>query len=293
MGHRSIQRTRPFAGICLLLLVIAGCDRPPTRPVDTTPAPRIVSLSPALSQVLLDLGLGDHVVGRTPWAPDGLADAPVVGDLLRPDLERISAVRPDVILVQPALGGVDPGLAALAEGRGWPVAAWPLNRLEDLEVVLRELPPFLESVGGDAAPARTAIDDWRARRERVLVPAPELSGLGETVLLFGVDPPMAFGRATYVDDLLQRLGGRNALTREGYLDCSLEDLAVLAPDTVLVLASDPASAEAARNTLELGLGPAVGSMRLRAVSAPDLLVPGTRLLDGVERLRAALGEDGP
>ena len=68
---------------------------------------------------------------------------------------------------------------------------------------------------------------------------------------------------------------------------------MLAPDTVLVLASDPASAEAARNTLELGLGPAVGSMRLRAVSVPDLLVPGTRLLDGVERLRAALGEDGP
>ena len=131
--NNALRRATLAASAVLLIVgLLFGCTKRTPVAVDDGPRPRIVCLSPALAQVLIDLGLGGHVVGCTPWAPEELDSVPVVGDLLSPDLERISAVRPDLIVVQPTQRGVDTGLQALADGNGWTIAAWQLNRLSDL-----------------------------------------------------------------------------------------------------------------------------------------------------------------
>lgn len=281
---------------CLLLLAQAvslpGCGdpSPPNRGREEAASPRIVSLSPALSQVLLDLGQGDAIVGCTPWAPAGLESVPVVGDLLEPNLERIMAVRPDLILVQSTREGVDPALRSLAEQRGWAIASWQLNRLKDLDRLLEELPEVLGDVGGDREAARRAAAAWRAQRDRVLVADPVLAGLGTVVVLYAVDPPQVFGKETYLEDVLQELGGRNAINRTGYHELSLEHLAVLAPDAVIVLASGPTIARDQARLLRADLGERAQAMTILWVDGGDLLVPGTRLLDGVDALKASLAE---
>ncbi|MCA9290710.1 MAG: hypothetical protein KDA25_06255, partial [Phycisphaerales bacterium] len=73
-------------------------------PTTTTPRPgavRVVSLSPAISSTLRDLGLDPLVVGRTPWCDALDPDVPVVGTLLDVDAERLARLRPTHILVQP------------------------------------------------------------------------------------------------------------------------------------------------------------------------------------------------
>jgi len=291
----AITRLRPATKACLLILLLLalqapGCGVDVPKPRVEGPRPRIISLSPALSQVLIDLGLTEHVVGRTPWAPAALDAAPVVGDLLAPDLERITAVRPDLIIVQPTQRGVDPGLRALAEGNGWGIAPWELNRLADLERVLDELPGVLAEQGVDGTRLEGVVAAWRTRRDELLAPTDAVVALGPTALLFGVDPPMVFGGDTYLDDLWTALGGENALDRSGYVECSLEDLVVLRPPSVIVIANGPEQAGDGVERLRESLGAAAEGIRFHAVDGTDLLVPGTRLLDGITTLKSRLGK---
>ena len=62
-------------------LVLAGCQRDLPRP--EAPHPRTVSFSPAITAMLFEMGLDDHIVGVTTYCtvPEGL-DIPVVGSQL-------------------------------------------------------------------------------------------------------------------------------------------------------------------------------------------------------------------
>ena len=74
----------------LLLLLAAGCAREPIESPSAEPpsrgGPRVVSLSPALTQALIDLGAGDTLVGRTPFAPEEVSSVPVVEVALRQEV---------------------------------------------------------------------------------------------------------------------------------------------------------------------------------------------------------------
>ena len=63
---------------------------------------RIVSLVPSITELFFDLGVGDRVVGRTPFCVhprDGVAGVPRVGGTKTPRLERIRALEPTHVIV--------------------------------------------------------------------------------------------------------------------------------------------------------------------------------------------------
>jgi iron complex transport system substrate-binding protein len=65
------------------------------------PAQRIVSLAPHLTELLFAVGAGDRVVGAVEYSdfPDAARRVPRVGDSALLDLERIAALKPDLVLV--------------------------------------------------------------------------------------------------------------------------------------------------------------------------------------------------
>jgi adenosylcobinamide amidohydrolase/ABC-type Fe3+-hydroxamate transport system substrate-binding protein len=67
--------------------------------IDTMPE-RVVSLVPSLTEMVVRLGMGEHLVGVTSFAsPDRAIDgASLVGGFLHPDPERIKKLKPDVVL---------------------------------------------------------------------------------------------------------------------------------------------------------------------------------------------------
>lgn len=275
-----------WVAVVVVVSTLGGCGRTEhaAAPASDSGAPRIVSLSPALTQAMIDLGLGHALVGCTPFAPEAANSVPVVGDLLNPDLERILAVDPDLLLVQPTARGVDPALRALAREQGWDLVDWRIDRLEDVRGILREVPSILGRHGADAQRLQSAVDDWLAESERLLTECPVIRSAGRILVLYGVDPPAGFGTETYIDDMLVRLGGHNALQRPGYPELSLEDLLTLSPETILVL-GDPDRAALLEGRFE----PSPTSPRVISVKAEALLVPGTRLLEGVRSLRTTFG----
>ena len=275
--------------VALLLGVLGGCDRS-EGPVSTAASqgPRIVSLSPALTQALIDFECEEHLVGCTPYAPPGVENVPVVGDLLAPDLERLLVVSPTLLLVQPASSGLDPDLVSLADARNWRIASWRIDRIADIERIVEELPALLIEEGVSPEPMQRTVAQWRTRSRELLVPVSVFSELGRVAVLYGVDPPSAFGQGTYIDDVLGSLGIENAVQRPGYPQLSLEDLLVLAPDTVVVLGRDEDSAGASADELAERMDSLAGRTAFLGADGSKLLIPGTGVLDGVERLRARL-----
>ena len=65
------------------------------------PARRIVSLAPHVTELLYAAGGGDRIVGTVSYSdyPPQARDLPRVGDNKALDLERIAALKPDLIVV--------------------------------------------------------------------------------------------------------------------------------------------------------------------------------------------------
>src|SRR5690349_22790110 len=153
--RRRAHRTH-LAG--LLLFAVAACGRegrpvpPPASPgrisvVDDAgrsvalaqPPARIVSLSPAVTELLFALGAGDRLVGRTTWCdyPPAARQVPSVGDGLNPNIEAVAARHPDlVVLYRSALNET---AAAQFARLGIPAVVVQQDRLEDIARAARLL----------------------------------------------------------------------------------------------------------------------------------------------------------
>ena len=293
-----MRRRRFTLGAVAAALCLAGCgggaevsESGPQRRGAESP-PRLVSLSPAITRTLLDLGVGEWVVGRTPYCRGLPGAVPAVGSLLEIDHEALRAVGPEWVLVQPPARGVDPGLERTATQLGWRIETFRIDRLGDLEALLDRLPALLAGAVGAAEADRLQrrAADLRARLEAASRP---LAAPPEGVLvLFSLDPPMAFGRGTFVGEHLDRLGVANALPRRGYPELSLEDLVQLDPSAVILLREQVVERDPWARLRGLAL-PALERDRVRVLAHPEALTPGSGWIGAAEALRDALQALGP
>jgi vitamin B12 transport system substrate-binding protein len=166
-------------------------------------SPRIVTLLPAASAVLVALGAEGSIVGRA--ADDrtpALAHRAVVGTVLRADPERVRALEPDLVLVAPStphehLAAV---LGPTAEIR--PVG---LERLNDVAAQSRALGRVVgREVEGARLAERLEVGFDSVRRRTPACPRSALWAVG-------LVPPVVAGPGTLPDDLLGVVGARNAL----------------------------------------------------------------------------------
>ena len=262
---RTVGRMHPIlasVATAVALAVMAACGRAPAdaaRAPGAGSAARIVSLSPALTRTVCMLGGQSAVVGRTPWCE--APDAVVVGTLEDRNLEAIAALRPTLVLRQSSVA--DPALETVAASSGATVHTWHFDRVEDVRAGLHPLARLLAAGGIPGADA--AARDLVARHlQAIAVPVRSISPV---LFLFSVDPPMAFGSGTYVDDLWRAMGGVNAITKAGYPAMTAEDVIRLAPSAVVVIGRGP---------LPAWLGSA--SPVQVQLDAPDLLEPSARML---------------
>jgi ABC-type hemin transport system substrate-binding protein len=278
---------RACAAVASVVLAAAGAscgDATPARDQSrATGAARIVSLSPAITECVAELGLADRLVGRTPWCQACPADVPVVGTLLDVDAEAMVRAAPNLVLVQPPAQGTDPALARLAATHGWTVREWRINGLDDARAAM-------DGLARAAADADPGISDavrarhvaWCDTLDAALEPLPASpAGLdsGRVLVMMGGLEGIAFGRGTYIDDALTRLGVTNALERPGYPALSVEDLVRIAPTTVIVI-----------GVADAGKLQPIDALAATVIRLPadGLAVPGGRLPHGLKALRDAL-----
>ena len=203
-------RTRVPTLLFLLLLALSGLARAAITVTDdraqpiTFPAPpqRIVSLLPSLTELVCALDACDRLVAVDDFSnwPERVRALPHVGGLEEANVERILALRPDVVLLAGSTRAA-PRLQAL----GLQVVALEPRTLADLQRVIAVLDPLLATGRGLALWAELQQGLEAAARE--LPPA-----LRGTRVYFEVnDAPYAASESSFIGELLARLGLANVV----------------------------------------------------------------------------------
>jgi ABC-type Fe3+-hydroxamate transport system substrate-binding protein len=193
---------------------------------------RIVSLVPSQTELLHDLGLGDRVVGITKFCvhpEEWFRSRPRIGGTKKVDLDKVRALRPDLILANKE-ENTQADIEVLAQE--FPV--W-ISDVHDLEGAL----DMIRRVGRLTGTGKQgeAIADLIATRFAAL--RPDDSDRSVAYLIWR-DPWMAAGSDTFIHDMLLRCGWHNALA-DGpgrYPELTDAGLAAADPDIIL-LSSEP------------------------------------------------------
>ncbi|MFO7587979.1 MAG: helical backbone metal receptor [Gemmatimonadota bacterium] len=256
-----------------------------TLRIDRAPT-RVVSLVPAVTEILYALGAGDVVVGRSAWddEPPAVLAVPSVGDALRADPERVLARRPDLVILH--AGPDNAGSVERLERLGVPALAIRIDDLDDLDRNLLRLGLLL----GRQEEARALRERIRAELEAVRAAT---EGLPRVSVYYDVawPPAITIGSGSYLDDLIAIAGGRNVFGDVAAPSprVALEAIVLRDPDLILV-PSGAAAAGATKPSARPGwraVG-AVGRGDVRAVDAGLLHRLGPRVGAAARFLAAVL-----
>ena len=244
------------------------------------PARRIVSLSPAVTELLFALGAGDRVVGRTTWCdyPAAVRAVPSVGDGLNPNVEAVAARQPDLVILYKS--ALDERAAAQLTRLGIAAVVLRQDHLADVAHAARLLGRAVgDSARGDSLAA--AVDSFLA------APPPPAA----TRLAFVVwdNPPIVIGTGSYLDELARLAGGSNVFHDLGgaSAEVSLETLAARDPDVIVVLA-DSAAAPAFAARREWQSVPAVRARRFVYLIGSLFGRPSPRMREAAAEFRRRL-----
>ena len=214
------------AGWCATTLVDDGgrtlsFERPPQR---------VVSLAPSLTELVYAVGAGGRLVATDLSSdyPPAARALPRVGDAQRVDLERLVALKPDLVLAW--RHGNPGGQIARIEALGLRVFQLEPRRLA-------EVPKALERVGlllGHEAEGRAAAQRLAARLDGLRV---RHAGAAPVSVFHQVwrDPLMTLNGEHLVSDIITLCGGRNVFAALGPLvpTVSMEAAVASAPQAIL------------------------------------------------------------
>lgn len=243
---------------------------------------RIVSLAPANTEIVAELGLIDRLVGVTTFCdyPAEVADIEKVGDFVGPNMEAVSAVEPDVVL---ATTGVQADVIEQLEALGAVVVAVDPQTLDGLYGSIQMV--------GDVLGAPKAAADTVTEMRTGIATIQALVAEEAPVPCFveiAQDPLFTVGSGTLLDDMITAAGGTNVVSEPGYVGYSLEQL--LQDDPAVYLAtlgsmSDPDDLEGRAGYEALS---AVKSDRVHVLEDNLVSRPGPRIAQGVGQIAVAL-----
>jgi iron complex transport system substrate-binding protein len=259
-------------------------------------ARRIVSLVPSLTETLFAIGAGSNVVGVGTFDnfPPEVKALPRVGALIDPDVERILALRPDLVVTYGSQTQLETQLAR-ANIRTFSYRHGGIREILDS---FKELGTATGRTQGAAALAARITAQLEAIRARV-----KGRTRPRTLLVLDREPGAlreiyASGGIGFMHDMLEAAGGENVFAdaKSESVQPSTETLIARAPDVIIEVRAEgliePSKVAAERNVWSaLASLPAVRGGRIYLLTGSQLVVPGPRVAQGTEMLARALHPD--
>lgn len=251
----------------------------------TLPAPpqRIVTIFASNTEMVAALGLADHIVGIEAYTrfPPEVLGKPLVGGRLGFSVDAVIAERPDLVVVTPSRQAANQLIDPM-ERLGIPIVVLLQRSVAEILDNIRLLGRIAGvAERGEALAARlqSRLDGIKQRVAGLKAPRTVMitGRLGNGLLLIARP-------GTYTGDAIVRAGGRFGLESSGAIaQVSPEAILQADPDVLLFAGSE-------KDLKELIARPgwkdmrAVRDGRAHAVVRAELLIPGPRTIDGIERL---------
>lgn len=245
------------------------------------PAKRIVALSPHAVELLFAAGAGDRIVGTVKYAdyPAAAQKIPRVGDNSALDLERILALKPDLLVVW-MHGNSQRQVEKLRQ------LGLPLFYSEPKHLV--DLPAEIETLGvltGTPAKAQAAANAYRQRYEALRT---QYASRAPVSVFYQVwtQPLMTLNGTHMVSDVIRLCGGVNVFADEAPLVPRVSIEAVLAkrPEAMFTATQGATASDKPLATLDAWRKwpqlPAVAMNNLFGIDGDLINRPGPRILDG-------------
>jgi len=194
---------------------------------------RIVTLSPAINEIVYALGSGDDVVGNTQYCtfPKASQSVTKVGGYFSPNLEKILSLKPSIVIMQQN----NKKLALRLDKLGVKTKIIQIDRLPHIRNAILELGTLLhketkaQSIVSDIDKALVDIKGIIKDKKILIV-------IGHNTSL--VKQIFVVGQNLYLDDIINASGNTNALQskRKGQPILNQENIIATNPDIVILLA---------------------------------------------------------
>jgi iron complex transport system substrate-binding protein len=233
---------------------------------------RIVSLSPAMTEILFSLGAEDKIVGVTTFCnfPAQAKTITKVGDFSHPSLERIVALKPSLVIVNlPEQGRIKKELDKLQLET---FVSTPKS-LSDIYTEVLTLGAML----GQKKEADSLVQYMKTNLERI---TPEHRK--RVYVEISPKPIITIGAQTFLNDLIDRAGGTNIFADldKDYPVVGQETVIMRNPDIIIVLHPEGITGRTGWRKVN-----AIKNDRVYKDIDPDLLMrPGPRLVQGFRQL---------
>jgi iron complex transport system substrate-binding protein len=276
-------------------LIAAGPADHQARSESAAPR-RIVSLIPATTEMLFDMGVSDRIVGVGTFDrfPPEVSRFPRVGGLLDPNVERILSLQPDLVIVYET----QHDLIAQLTRAGEPTFRYRHQGLLDIVQTMRSLGTRIGATrDADAAAGRIVGRLAVVRRRDVGRPRQR------SLLVFGREPGslrriQASGGYGFLHDLLELAGGGDVLSdfQRQSVEMSTEMVLARAPDVIIELqyGDSPRRDQIDAETRVWDALPSVPAVRRKQVHllvGDEFVVPGPRIAQAAERFARVLHQD--
>ncbi len=256
---------------------------------------RIISLIPAVTEILFAIGAGPQVVAVSSFDryPPDVEKLQRVGALIDPDVERILSLRPDLVIVYASQSD----LRAQLQRALIPTYVYSHAGLPDISATIRDVGT---RVGRGAAATQVAA----SIEGRIHAVRRRVAGLARpsTLVVFEREPftlrgIYASGGVGFIHDMLEAAGGTNifADVKREAVQATTELILARGPAVVIELRSSVASEDVRLREVAawtaLGAVPAVRTGRVYLFGDPRMTIAGPRVAEVVEILGRTLHPD--
>jgi iron complex transport system substrate-binding protein len=198
----------------------------------TSPAQRVVSMLPSLTESVCALGKCSVLVGVDRFSnwPKSVDTLPRLGGITDANIEGIVRLKPDLVLLEKS----SPLISRL-QSLGITVAVFDVRSMVDVQRTLRQLDIVLGSTESGVVWDRIQLDI--ARANRALSPSQKAARV-----YFEVNSaPFAAGKTSFIGELLDRLGMQNIATEKmgAFPKINPEFVVQSRPDLIMTTEASP------------------------------------------------------
>ncbi|MFH0821457.1 MAG: helical backbone metal receptor, partial [Pseudomonadota bacterium] len=238
-----------------------------------------------LTEMVFALDAGDRLVGRTERCnvPRQALKVPEIGAYLNPDIERVLAARPDLVLAN--LSATRKEVVERLARMGIPVFVADSVSIDGICSVIARVGTLLHREARSRDIVAGIHERLKALRVRV-------TGSDRPTVLFavGTRPLVAAGGKSFVGALIREAGGVNIAedAPKPFVRYSIEEVMNKDPDIILVLNKECVGDQCIDLWKEHGALTAVKKGRVHPLDADLMARPSPRIMDGLEELARIL-----